>query len=157
MFIFDISDSILFNEAAEHLIPVLLFLFIVVEGAEMARIAVLSLTSEHFVIERMEHGFEIVLAVLVLFSIASTFFIIIGFIGEFFIHSRADDKSSSVSFMMIKWAFILVIFVLVVSDNFSGSVGAVGIGAREDFVKADLGKSHHTTSRETGKRAARAG
>jgi len=157
LFIFDISDSIFFDEAAEHLIPVLLFLFIVIERARVARIAILSLTSEHFVVKRMEHGFEIILAVFIFFSIASAFFIIIGFISEFFIHSRADDESSSISFMVIKRAFILVILILIMSDNFSRTVGAVAIGAREDFVKADLSKSHHTTSSEAGKRAARTG
>jgi len=157
LFIFDISDSIFFDEAAEHLIPVLLFLFIMVERARMARIAILSLTSEHFIVKRMEHGFEIILAVFIFFSIASTFFIIIGFISEFFIHSRTDYESSSISFMMIKWAFILVIFILIMSDNFSWAVGAVAIRARKDLIKADLSKSHHTTSSEAGKRAARTG
>jgi len=144
LLVLDVGDTVLADKVGEDAIPALLFVLTVVEGTALREIAVLSLASEHLVIERVEHGFKVVSGTFVsLVSCGLSVFEVIGLVSEFFIDIGGQDHSSLVLIVMIEGAFVLVILVLVMSGHFSGSIGAVFIRARKHLIKGDLSESHN--------------
>jgi len=91
LLVFHIRDSVLLNELGEGVIPVLFLFLWMEEWAEWRSIAVLSLALEHFVVEWVEHGFKVVLAVFGLVrTMTLTFFKVIGFVKKFFTDLSCD-------------------------------------------------------------------
>jgi len=144
LLVLDVGDTVLADKIGEDAIPALLFILTVIEGTALREVAVLSLASEHLVIERMEHGLEVVSGTFVLLaSCGLSVFEIIGFIGKFFFDIGGQNHSSLVLIMMIEGAFVLVILVLIMSGHFSGSIGAVFIRTRKHLIKDNLSESHN--------------
>jgi len=80
--------------------------------------------------------------VLIFTSAASAFFKVVGLVGKLLFEVGSDDKSSSVSFMVIEGTFVFKILVLIVGCDFTRAVATVGIGAWEHFEQNNLAEAH---------------
>jgi hypothetical protein len=121
------------------------------EWAAGGAIAILPLASEHLVVQRMEHRFEIILAVLAFISAMSLAVLkVVGLVDKLLSNLPGDHQPPTIPFMMIERALILKVLILVVSGNLSRLLGAIGVRAWQDLVEHDLSKVQDLVLRDRG-------